>query len=133
MPEAELRQQRIATPEGGVGKQRDFPGGALFMPLLTRSRKFTDIPVPALIIFANPHGLGAWVDSSTDSTVRTAARSYSSALMRLTERQEKAVANGVATAHVITLPGAHHYIFLTNEADVLRQTRAFLDGLNHAH
>src|SRR5712664_2326036 len=35
MPEAEFRQQRISTPDGGVGKQRDFPGGALFMPLLT--------------------------------------------------------------------------------------------------
>jgi non-heme chloroperoxidase len=68
MPEAEFRQQRISTPGGGVGKQRDFPGGALFMPLLTGTRKYTDIPVPALIIFANPHGLGAWVDGSTDPT-----------------------------------------------------------------
>ena len=100
------------------------------MPLLTGTRKYTDIPVPALIIFANPHGLGTWVDGSTDPTVRTAAKSYVSALAALTERQEKAVENGVPTAHVITLPGAHHYVFLTNATDVLRETRSFLGGLH---
>ncbi len=128
-PEAELRQQRISTPAGGVGKQRDFPGGALFMPLLTGTRKYIDIPVPALVIFANPHGLGTWVDGSTDPTVRTAAKSYSTALDALTERQKRAVENGAPTARVITLPGAQHHIFLSNEADVVREVRAFLTGL----
>lgn len=129
-PEAELRQQRTSTPAGGAGKQRDFPGGALFMPLLTGARKYIDIPVPALVIFANPHGLGTWVDSNPDPTVRTAAKSYSSALAALTERQEKAVEHGVPTAHVITLPGAHHHVFLSNEADVIREMRNFLNTLN---
>jgi hypothetical protein len=31
------------------------------------------------------------------------------------------VENGVPTAHVITLPGANHYVFLSNEAEVLRE------------
>jgi len=128
-PEAELRQQRISTPAGGVGKQQDFPGGALFMPLLTGARKYIDIPLPSLVVFANPHGLGIWVDSKTDPTVRTAAKSYTSALAALTERQEKAVENGVPTAHLITLPGAHHYVFLSNEADVIREMRNFLNTL----
>jgi pimeloyl-ACP methyl ester carboxylesterase len=128
-PEAELRQQRISTPAGGVGKQQDFPGGALFMPLLTGTRKYIDIPVPALVIFANPHGLGTWVNSNTDPTVRAAAESYSSALAVLTERQTKAVENGVPTAHVVTLPGAHHHVFLSNEADVIREMRNFLNRL----
>jgi pimeloyl-ACP methyl ester carboxylesterase len=128
-PEAELRQQRISTSAGGVGKQQDFPGGALFMPLLTGTWKYIDIPVPALVIFANPHGLGTWLDRNTDPTVRTAAKSYSSALAALTERQQKAVENGVPTAHVITLPGAHHHVFLSNEADVIREMRNFLNTL----
>ena len=128
-PEAELRQQRMSDPDGRVGKQRDFPGGALFMPLLMGTRKYIDIPVPALVIFANPHGLETWVDGNTDPTVRAAAKSYSSALAALTEKQEKAVENGVPTAHVVTLPGAHHYVFLTNAADVMREMRTFLTGL----
>jgi non-heme chloroperoxidase len=132
-PEAELRQQRESTPGGGVGKQRDFPGSATLMTLMMGMKKYTDIPLPALIIFANPHSLGTWVDENTDPSVRTAAKAYSAALAALTERQEKAVENGLPTAHVITLPGANHYVFLSNEVDVLREMRAFLAGLDEQH
>jgi pimeloyl-ACP methyl ester carboxylesterase len=126
-PEGELRQQRESTSDGRVGKQRDLPGSALFMPLMMGTkRKYSDIPVPALVIFANPHSQGRWVDDNLDPSVQTAARAYSTALSALTERQEKAVENGAPRAQVITLPGANHYVFLSNEADVLREMRAFL-------
>jgi non-heme chloroperoxidase len=128
-PEAELRAQRESTPDGGVGKQRDLPGTRLFMPLMTGMKKYTAIPVPSLVIFANPHSQGIWVDENTDPSVQTAARTYSSALEALTERQEKSVENGVPTAHVITLPGANHYVFLSNEADVLKDIDVFLASL----
>jgi non-heme chloroperoxidase len=32
-------------------------------------------------------------------------------------------------AHVVRLPNANHYVFFSNEADVLRETTAFIDGL----
>jgi hypothetical protein len=32
-------------------------------------------------------------------------------------------------AHVIALPGAHHYVFLSNEPDVLREMHTFLAGV----
>jgi hypothetical protein len=32
-------------------------------------------------------------------------------------------------AHVVRLPNANHYVFLSNEADVLREMGAFMDGL----
>jgi non-heme chloroperoxidase len=107
-PEAELRAQRESAPDGGVGKQRDLPGAALFMPLMTGAKKYSAIPVPALVIFANPHSQGIWVDENADPSVQTAAKTYSTALSALTERQEKSVENGVPTARVITLPGANH-------------------------
>jgi non-heme chloroperoxidase len=125
-PEGELRQQRESTPDGRVGKQRDLPGGALFMPLMKGTKKYSKIPVPALAIFANPHSQGRWVDDNLDPSVQTAARAYSTALSALTERQEKAVENGAPRAQVIALSGANHYVFLSNEADVLREMYAFL-------
>jgi pimeloyl-ACP methyl ester carboxylesterase len=128
-PEAELRQQQIMTPAGEVGKERNFPGSALFMPLLTGTRKYTTIPVPALIIFVNPHSLGTWVNGNTDPTVQMAVKSYSSTLAALTEKQEKAVENGVPTAHVVTLPGASHHVFLSNAADVILEMQNFLNPL----
>jgi pimeloyl-ACP methyl ester carboxylesterase len=129
-PEAELRQQRESAADGRVGKQRNFPGGAMFSSLMRAPKKYSDIPVPALVIFANPHGLGTWVDRNNDASVRAAADAYSAALGRLTERQEKAIKDAVPAAHVITLPNANHFVFLSNEADVLREMRSFLAGLN---
>jgi non-heme chloroperoxidase len=129
-PEAELRAQRESTPDGGVGRQRDLPGTALFMPLMTGTKKYTAIPVPALVIFANPHSQGIWVDENTDPSVRTAARAYSTALEALVERQENSVSDGVPNAHVITLPGANHYVFLSNESQVLKDIHAFIADLH---
>ena len=57
-----------------------------------------------------------------------AAKAYSATLDALTEKQAKAFEDGVPTAHVIRLRGAH-FIFLSNESDVLREMRAFLTGL----
>ncbi len=125
-PEAELRQQWDSTPDGRLGKQRDFPGYATIMAGM---KKYTDIPVPALVIFGIPHGQGNWVDSSTDPKVCEAAKAYSAALTALTESQAKAFENGVPTARVVRLRGAHHYVYLSNEADVLREMRSFISGL----
>jgi non-heme chloroperoxidase len=128
-PEAELRAQREFTPDGGVGKQRDLPGYAMFKQLMGGAEKYTAIPVPALVIFANPHSQGAWVDNNTDPSVQTAAKAYSDALAALTEKQEKAVKDGLPMVRVITVPDAHHYVYLSNEAEVLRDLGAFLAGL----
>jgi non-heme chloroperoxidase len=128
-PEAELRTQRESTPDGGVGKQLNPPGSALFMPLITGTKKYTAIPAPAFVIFANPHSQGVWIHENTDPSVRTAAKAYFTALEALTERQEKSVESGVPTARVTHIPGANHYVFLSNEAEVLKDIHAFLTSL----
>jgi hypothetical protein len=124
--EEELRQQYTRTPEGGVGKERDFPGSAT---MLEGMKKYTNIPVPALVIFAIPHRLGEWVDDSTDPKVREAVKAYSAADLVLTTRQAKALEDGVPTAHVVRLRDADHYVYLSNEADVLREMKSLLSTL----
>jgi non-heme chloroperoxidase len=89
-------------------------------------KKYADIPVPALVIFGVPHGQGNWIDNSTDAKVCDTAKAYSAALAALTESQAKAFENAVPTARVVRLRGAHHYVYLSNEADVLREIRSFL-------
>ena len=128
-PEAELRQQRESTPEGAVGRQREFPGNTMLGMMFLHAKKYTAIPAPALVIFANPHSQGRWVDANPDPSVRTTAKAYSAGLVALVKKQAEAVENAVPTAHVITLRGAHHYVFLSNAADVMRETRAFLASL----
>jgi non-heme chloroperoxidase len=48
----------------------------------------------------------------------------------LRDRQAKAFENGVPTARVVNLSGANHYVYLSNEADVLREMRSFFSGLS---
>jgi len=45
------------------------------------------------------------------------------------EKIAKAFENGVPSARVVRLPHANHYVFLSNEADVLREMNAFLATL----
>jgi pimeloyl-ACP methyl ester carboxylesterase len=129
MPEAEFRQTWDSTSDGRPRKARDFPGSQTFMAIMMGTKRYTDIPVPALVIFAIPNVQENWINNSTDPAVREAAKAYYTKIDTLKDKQAKAFEGGVPTARVIRLRGAHH-IFLSNEPDVLREMRAFLAGLN---
>lgn len=123
-PEAEFRQTWEAPSGGRPARSRDFPGSQIFMQIMTGTKRYTDIPVPALVIFAIPQLQDRWIDNSKDPAVQEAGRAYFATINALKEKQAKAFAGGVPAARVVRLPGAH-YIFLSNEADVLREMRAF--------
>lgn len=126
LPEAELRQEWTSNRDGSVGTRRDFPGSK---SLLSDMKKYAAIPVPALLIYANPHSGGRWFESSTDQRIRPLATAYDEALTRVTGRQVKAVESGVPAARVVTLPHANHHIYMSNEQQVLRELRSFVSGL----
>ncbi len=69
------------------------------------------------------------MDESTDPTVRNTAKAFTTKMTALVEKQESAVKKGVPAARVVTLAGANHYVFLSNEADVLREVNGFLSQL----
>jgi non-heme chloroperoxidase len=120
-PEAELRQRRSATPEGRVGPMRSFPGGR---SLTAGMKQYVLIRTPALFLVSaqNP---GRWAETSTDPKIREQV----AALSAFTDRQAKAVEDGLPGARVVKLPGANHYVYLSNEADVLREMRALVGRL----
>jgi pimeloyl-ACP methyl ester carboxylesterase len=117
VPEAELRQQWESDADGRVIKPRDAPGGPMLGALFMAPKKYTTIPVPALVIFANPHSEGVLGNPNL------------TALTALVTKQEQAIKDAVPTAHVVELPNANHFVFLSNEADVLREMRRFVAGL----
>jgi non-heme chloroperoxidase len=92
------------------------------------TKRYTDIPVPALVVFALPNVPENWINNSTDPAVREAAKAYYTKIDTLKDKQAKAFEGGEPTARVIRLRGTH-FIFLSNEPDVLREMRAFLAGL----
>ena len=125
LPEAEFRALGGTLPDGRPGPPRESPGNAA---IVAGVQKYSAIPVPALAIFASPHELGPWVDQADASKVRAALEQTES----LVTRQAKAFEEGVPGARVVRLAHAHHYVFLSNEADVLRELRAFIAGLPSA-
>jgi pimeloyl-ACP methyl ester carboxylesterase len=123
-PEAEFRQIWDSTSDGRPLKAREFPGSSAFMTIMTSGRKYASLRVPALVIFALPHVQEAWLTESSDPAVRQAADAYFRTIDTVAERQAKAVEEGLPNARVVRLRGMH-YVYMTNEAEVLREIRAF--------
>jgi non-heme chloroperoxidase len=128
-PEAKFHWHRKARWFGRVGDPIKSPGGSMLMAVLSDGKKFTAIPVPACFIYASPHSLGPWIEHNADERIQVEGRRFIAALADLDSKQIEAVRQAFPSDPVITLPGAHHYVFLTREAEVLTQIRAFISQL----
>jgi non-heme chloroperoxidase len=120
-PEAEFRATEVTLPDGKPGPPRDAPGAAVSAGV----QKYASIRVPALAIFATPHDMGPWMAQVSDPKVQETLEQSDA----LVARQANAFEEGVAGSRVVRIPHANHYVFLSNEADVLRELRAFIAGL----
>jgi non-heme chloroperoxidase len=127
-PEAELRQTWESDGTAPAGKHRVFPGSRVFSTILEEGKKYDRIPVPALAIFALPHIPERWIRESNDPSVQKASRAFFGTIDALTAKQAKAIETRVPTARVVRVPGSHH-IFLSNQSDVRREMREFIDSL----
>jgi len=81
-------------------------------------RKYTDIKAQVLAIVATPKPCGNQCDAPQ---VKASAASQAA--------QADAFQAGVPSAHVVRIANAQHFVFLSNEADVVREMNAFMDGL----
>lgn len=86
-------------------------------------QKYTSIPVPALAIYACPHN---W-DRLPDSPRKAALIADDKA--RCTRWADN-FRQGVPSAHIVMIPNADHYVYLSNEAQVVVEMNAFLDKLH---
>lgn len=92
--------------------------------IMAGQQKYTDIRAPILAIYALPHGLGPRFRG--DAAARAAAEARD---LARTGAQAKAFETGLPSARVVRLPHANHFVFLSNEADVLREMNAFIGSL----
>jgi non-heme chloroperoxidase len=122
-PEAELRQMNEAKPDGGVGKHQDKSD--VRSAIEAGEQKYTDIRAPVLAIFANPRDPAPY---AYNTPAERAA--FEALLTAYIEAQAKAFERGVPSARVVRVARANHYVFLSNEAEVLQEMRAFLAGLH---
>jgi non-heme chloroperoxidase len=78
------------------------------------TQRYTSIRTPALAIYA-----AAKEGAAADGAAATPARGSCA----------KAFAKGAPQSRIVHLPGATHYVFISNEADVLKEIRDFVSGL----
>ena len=120
--EAQLKQLNDQAPFPDVSKLPPFP--AQMSALLDGQQKFTKMTVPVLAIFAFRHAvpLPGMLQSEQ---LRKAAGGDSV----FSEEHAEALRAVDPSAHIIRLPNADHFVFKSNEAEVLHEVNAFMDGL----
>ena len=96
------------TPGRFAAPPTTSPSNPAMLAFMEGSQKYTNIPVPILAIFA-----------------------LSGSLLHQSEVEGQATAfeKGVPSARVVRLPHADHYVYRSNEADVLREINAFVRSL----
>jgi non-heme chloroperoxidase len=125
--EKELRETQKnlqAMPPAMLAAQESVHMSAASQAIIAGQQKYTSILGPILAIYAAPHDLGSEIGNDAAACARFEA--YDEAR---TGAQAKAFENGIPSARVVRLPRANHYVFLSNEADVLREMNAFLASL----
>jgi non-heme chloroperoxidase len=127
-PEAELRQQFAANPDGSVGRslmsleiRRAITVDARIKPDYSRIR----VPVLAIYQAQRPFEEVAAARAIGNEQERTALRQEYAATRAMYTRWQHDLRAAVPTARIVELSVANPFLFLSNEADVLREVRAF--------
>jgi pimeloyl-ACP methyl ester carboxylesterase len=133
-PEAEWRQQFAENPDGSVGRSLMSPTIRRAITVDNRIKPdYAGIRVPVLAIY-QAHSLeelaGEFEIGSEQE--RAAVRQQYAATRAMYTRWQQDLLASIPTARIVELPGANLYMFLSNEADVLREIRAFAATLNVA-
>jgi non-heme chloroperoxidase len=135
-PESELRNMFDLNPDGSVGRNRTPSFVSKAIGEGSKKRDYSKIRVPILAFFSIPQPAGGGGTSEfnrfqpKNEEERGALEKIYAANRTYINRGENAMRAGVPDARIVELPGANHYVFFTNEADVLRELRAFLAGLH---
>jgi len=116
------QMKEIPPPPAPAGARPNVPAAGA--AIVSGVMKFTTINAPALVIFANPHDVGNMMKDNPKARAAFIASNN-----RSTEQQAVAFERQVPSARVVRIPNANHYVFLSNEADVLREMNAFITTL----
>ena len=131
-PEAEWRQQFAENPDGSVG--RSLMSLDIRQAITVDARvkpNYAGVRVPVLAIYQaqRPFEEAAADFDTRNEQERAALRQQYAATRAMYTRWQQDLLAAVPTARIVELPGANLFMFLSNEADVLREIRAFATTL----
>jgi non-heme chloroperoxidase len=123
-PEAELRNGYESNPDGSVGEFRTSDDIHKAIGAGAQKRDYSRIRVPVLAFFPSASATPRY--QPKDAQERAAIEAFDAATEAYVNRYKKSIQSAPTKVRIVNLPGASHYVFLSNEADVLRELRAFL-------
>ncbi len=130
-PESELRNVYATKPDGSMG---DYQTPVSVRDAITagmRKPDYSGIRVPVLAFFTLPASLEKQMERYQPRTAeeRAAMKQVFASDLEWARRAIDRMRSDVPAARVVEMPGADHYIFLSNEAEVLLEIRQFVTTL----
>ena len=136
IPEGDLRQGFETAADGSVGAARSPGWVSRAIGTGRPARDYSKIKVPVLAIsdavdFDLSH-LKPEQPQPRNDEERALLIAFGKATQAVFDRWSANLKRGVPDAKVVDMPGATHYLWMTREADVLREIRAFIASLKRA-
>jgi non-heme chloroperoxidase len=132
IPESEYHYQHVRNPDGSVGA--DTAPGSVSEAIMDGNYKhdYSQIRVPVLAFVAYDTTPQEQIEKKhvTDAGERTIVEAVYGTYVGMAKIRIDRIKRATGGARVVELWGAHHFVFLSNEADVLRETRNFLTELH---
>ena len=127
-PEAEWRQEFAENPDGRVGESlMSLPIRRAITTDARMKPDFAKIHIPVLALYQaqRPFDDVASKYDIRNEQERAALRQQYAAVRNMYTRWQRDLLAAIPTARIVELVGANLFMFLSNEADVLREIRAF--------
>ncbi len=130
-PESELRNIYDFNPDGSVGPYRTPQGVRNAIDAGAKKRDYSAIRVPVLSIFATqlPPAEQFKLEPPDDDDERATIEQIYQMEMGYIHRYMESIRHAVPSARVLEWPGANHYVYMSNETEVLRELLDFVKRL----
>jgi pimeloyl-ACP methyl ester carboxylesterase len=132
LPEGEILATFAFTPSGSVGGRTLEPRVLEAIEDAVTKPDYAAFKVPALALYAVPRSaddfMRPWYDRS-DPLLRANVQRQYELTVGAFDYMKRAFEEGVPNARAVNLLGAKHYIFASNEADVLAEIERFVSEL----
>jgi len=134
IPESEYRNQFAQNPDGSVGdyKTPEFVSKAIMEGNWKHDYSQIRVPVLGFIGYDTPDGPPQEQIRKyhvTDAAERTIVEAVYGAYIGMARIRIERIKHAAGGTRVVDLWGAHHFVFLSNEGDVVREMRTFVTSL----
>ena len=130
-PEATMRENLIVSHDGKITGFRALPEESrhAWQAIDQGVKSYKNIPVKCLAIYSDPSSLKPW-EKEAGPEARAQIVKFKSDLSKSFEKIASSFEKGVPDAHVVRIPGSDHFVFLSNEKEVLQEMYDFLKSLH---